>query len=55
MGEDALPRSWEAIGTDAASSKESFCGFLAMVVGLTARYCAYAPIPLVPNTASPGA
>ena len=47
---------WEATGTDAASSKERLDGFPAMAAALTARYCAYAPIPLVvPNTASPGA
>src|SRR6266446_8689314 len=47
---------WEATGTEAASSKERLDGFLAMAAALTARYSAYAPIPLVvPNTASPGA
>ena len=35
------------------SSKKRLDGFLAMAVGLTARYSAYAPpIPLAPNTAS---
>src|SRR6266851_8681147 len=47
---------WEATGTDAASSKERLDGFLAMAAALTARYSAYAPMPVVvPNTASPAA
>src|SRR3977135_1496267 len=45
---------WAATGTDAASSNERLDGFLAMAAVLTARYSAYAPIPLVvPKTASP--
>src|SRR6266853_1839893 len=45
-----------ATGTDVASSKERLDGFFAMTAALTARYSAYAPIPLVaPNTASLGA
>jgi len=54
--EESFPSTCDATGTDAAFSKERLDGFLAMAAALTARYSAYAPIPVVvPNTAPPGA
>ena len=47
VGGDCLHAVWDAAGTDAASSNEMLDGFLAMAAALTARYSAYAPIPLV--------